>query len=159
LGEQTIESSLLAAAGSLAAMALAAGAVRWIISARKDIPRVEFIQIDAWVLLFGLGITLASALIAGLLPAAPALGAGLLAGLRESSRSVSGNRAQSAFRKTLLGVEVAFTVVLLICAGLLLKSFYQLRSVKLGFAPDNLLTMRFSLPLTRYAKPAQRTAF
>lgn len=159
LQEQMIESILLATGGCLAAMALASSAVRWIVAERKDIPRAEFIQMDATVFLFGAGITLVSAAIAGLIPATSALGDGLLKALGESSRSMSGNRSQAALRKILLGAEVAFTVVLLVCAGLLLKSFYQLRSVKVGFDASNVLTMQVSLPDLRYAKPAQKVAF
>src|SRR6185437_9203997 len=62
-------------------------------------------------------------------------------------------------RKVLVGAEVAFTVVLLVSAGLLLKSFMRLRSTDLGCATDNTLTMHFTLPKAQYIKPAQRVAF
>ena len=62
-------------------------------------------------------------------------------------------------RKVLVGAEVAFTVVLLVSAGLLLKSYMRLRSTDLGCATDNILTMHFTLPEVQYSKPAQRVAF
>jgi len=62
-------------------------------------------------------------------------------------------------RKVLVGAEVAFTVVLLVSAGLLLKSYMRLRSNDLGCATDNILTMHFTLPEVQYSKPAQRVAF
>jgi putative ABC transport system permease protein len=62
-------------------------------------------------------------------------------------------------RKVLVGAEVAFTVVLLVSAGLLLKSYMRLRSNDLGSATDNILTMHFTLPEAQYSKPVQRTAF
>jgi len=62
-------------------------------------------------------------------------------------------------RKVLVGAEVAFTVVLLVSAGLLLKSYMRLRSNDLGCATDNILTMHFTLPEVQYSKPVQRVAF
>ena len=83
----------------------------------------------------------------------------LLETLQSSSRSHSGNRSPSRLRKALLTAEVSLTVVLLVGAGLLLKSYQQLRTRDLGCAVDNVLTMSFSLPDARYREPVQRIAF
>jgi predicted permease len=67
--------------------------------------------------------------------------------------------SRARLRKTLLSVEIALTVVLLLSAGLLLKSFVQLRTTDLGIAGDHLLTMRYNLPMEVYSKPEQSVAF
>jgi len=83
----------------------------------------------------------------------------LVAALQESSRGSTSGSSRTGVRKVLVGAEVAFTVVLLVSAGLLLKSYMRLRSNDLGCATDNILTMRFTLPKVQYSKPAQRVAF
>lgn len=83
----------------------------------------------------------------------------LLAALQASSRNSTSGSSRTGVRKLLVGAEVAFTVVLLISAGLLLKSYVRLRSTDLGCATDNILTMHFTLPQVQYGKPAQRVAF
>jgi len=77
---------------------------------------------------FTVGVTLASALLAGLIPAMTASGKRVLGPLQESSRSHTGGQARTRLRKLLLSLEVALTVVLLIGAGLLVKSYERLRS-------------------------------
>ena len=79
--------------------------------------------------------------------------------LQESSRGSTSGSSRTVVRKVLVGAEVAFTVVLLVSAGLLLKSYMRLRSTDLGCATDNILTMHFTLPEVLYSKPAQRVAF
>ena len=86
-----------------------------------------------------------AALLAGLLPAISSTGKAAFASLQASSRTVSGNLSRSAIRKTLLTVEIAATVVLLIGAGLLLRSFVRLRSADVGCVTENVLTMNYSL--------------
>ncbi len=85
-------------------------------------------------------------------------GAGILAGLQESSRTRSPGRARAGLRRALLVGEVGLTVVLLIAAGLLLKSFHRLSNAGLGVPVDNVLTMEISLPEARYKTPADRVA-
>jgi putative ABC transport system permease protein len=83
----------------------------------------------------------------------------LLETLQSSSRSHSGNRSRSRLRKALLTAEISLTVVLLLGAGLLLKSYQQLRTRDLGCAVNNVLTMSFNLPDARYKEPVQQIAF
>ncbi len=101
----------------------------------------------------------AAALLAGLLPAISSTGKAVFATLQASSRTVGGSLSRTALRKTLLTVEIAITVVLLIAAGLLLKSFMRLRTTDVGCATDNVLTMSYSLPVLKYDKPEKINAF
>jgi len=154
-----IESVLLASGGGILGFALASAGIYWILSTRTDLPRAESVHMDFTVLAFTFGITLLSGLIAGLLSATSTSLGSLTKALHESSRSLSASRSHARLRRTLLGVEVAFTVILLIGAGLLVKSFFRLQSVHLGFATKNILTMSFALRGAKYVTPSQKTAF
>ena len=83
----------------------------------------------------------------------------ILSTLQESSRAQSQGRAKAGLRRTLLVIEVGLTVVLLVGAGLLIKSYQRLRNADLGVPVENVLTMRISLPEARYKKPEQWVAF
>jgi len=83
----------------------------------------------------------------------------VLAGLQEGSRSHSGGRSRAVLRRSLLAMQVGLTVVLLVGAGLLLKSFNRLRSSDIGVPVDNVLTMSLGLPHVRYDKPEKNIAF
>jgi predicted permease len=148
--EQVSESIVLSAAGGALGMVLAWLSVQWLIRMRHDIPRADTVHIDAPVLLFVIGITLLSGIGAGLMPALGTRGRRILEALQESSRSHSGGQGRARVRRFLLAVEVGLTVVLLIAAGLLLKSYERLRSSDLGCATQNILTMRVDLPKPKY---------
>jgi predicted permease len=158
LREQIIASLALTGAGGALGVLLALGTLRWIVQARQNLPRADKIHIDATVLLFALAMTVLSGIFAGLFPALSAVGS-VLESLKENSRSVGGGQSRARIRKVLLAAEVALTVVLLIGAGLLLKSFATLRAVDMGCATDNVLTMGVSLPENGYSKPAQVEQF
>jgi predicted permease len=79
--------------------------------------------------------------------------------LHETSRSVSGGNARATLRKVLLTLEVGLTVILLIGAGLLLKSYERLRSADMGCITQGVITMHLGIPDARYATPAQRANF
>jgi predicted permease len=158
LREQVSESLVLSAIGGGMGMILAWLSVQWLIRVRHDIPRVEAIHIDAFVLSFAIGIALLSGILAGLMPALGTSGTRILEALQESSRSHSGGQSRAQLRKLLLAVEVGLTVVLLIAAGLLLKSYERLRSSDLGCATESILTMRVDLPKPKY-NVERKTAF
>ncbi|MGB6726620.1 MAG: FtsX-like permease family protein, partial [Terracidiphilus sp.] len=80
---------------------------------------------------------------------------GLLATLQDAARTAGAGRARATLHKTMLAVQVGLTVVLLVAAGLLMKSYQRLRSSNLGCITDNVLTMRLDLFGARYGKPAQ----
>ena len=159
LGEHLTESFLLSAAGGVVGLWMAYVALRWFVSTRPDISRVEAIHVDPVVGVFVTGLILLCALLAGVTSSASIEGAQVLSALQESSRSHSAGLGRVRLRKWLLSLEVGLTVMLLIGAGLLLKSYSQLRSSSLGCATNNVLTMRFSLPETKYPQPVQRVSF
>jgi putative ABC transport system permease protein len=159
LRERLMESFLLSAAGGAAGLLLAYGAVHWLLSTRKDMSRVEAIHIDGVVALFTVGLIVLCALFAGLISSLSTKSNQLLLSLQDSARGSSTGRAHTALRRSLLAAEVGLTVVLLIGAGLLLKSYQRLRSSDLGCITQNVLTMRIQLFGNRYREPAQQVNF
>ncbi len=156
--EQLTETLLITAVGGSLGLVFAYFAIHWLISVRQDIAREESIHMDWVAVAFTVGVTLLSALLAGLIPALTTSGKGALGTLQESSRSHTGGQARTRLRKLLLSLEVALTVVLLIGAGLLLKSYQKLRASDMGCPTDNVLTMRLSLPDEHYGH-VQRAQF
>jgi putative ABC transport system permease protein len=159
LREQVVESTLLSCAGGLLGLLVAEGIVHWLISTREEIPRANAIHMDWVVIAFALAAILGCGLLAGLIPALTSRDTQVLTALQESGRSHSGGRRKARLRQTLLALEVGLTVVLLISAGLLLRSYWQLRSVNLGCATSNVLTMELHLPKSRYRTDVSRIAF
>ena len=154
LRQHLTETLLLSIAGGALGLLLAFGLVHWFVSLRQDMPRIDAIHMDGVVLAFTAVLVVLSAMFAGLVSAFSSRGDQVLSALQESSRSHSGGHARARMRRTLLAVEVGLTVVLLIAAGLLLKSYARLRSSDLGCLVRNVLTMDFSLPAARYNFPA-----
>jgi len=159
LREQVFEGVVLSMAGGALGIALAKVSLQWLIRLRHDIPRAETIHIDVPVLLFAMAIALLGGIAAGLLPAFGATGARILESLQESSRSLGGGQSRARLRKVLLSFEVGFTMVLLMAAGLLLKSYERLRSSDLGCRIENTLTMRVDLPKPKYLEQQRATFF
>jgi putative ABC transport system permease protein len=157
--ERLLESLLLSAAGGALGLLLAFAALEWLMRTRQDMSRVESIHIDGVVAAFTVSIIVLCALFSGLIAAFSTSAKRILGALHETSRSVSGGNARAALRKGLLTIEVGLTVVLLIGAGLLLKSYQRLRSTDMGCITQDVLTMHLGLPDARYATPAQRANF
>ncbi len=157
--EQLVESLLVALTGGVAGVLSSLAATRWLVSRWRDIPSAQSIHVDGVVLVFACGLVVAAALLAGLLPAILSTGKGATAALQASSRTIAGSQSRTALRKTLLIVEIAATVVLLIAAGLLLKSFWRLRATDVGCTTANVLTMSYSLPAKKYDSPEKVNAF
>jgi len=157
--QQMMESLLVSMAGGAVGILFSMAATRWLVSTWKDLPSAQSIQPDGAVLAFAGGLVALTALLAGLLPAISSSRKGATAVLQGSSRSVAGNQSRTALRKSLLTVEIAVTVVLLIGAGLLLKSFWRLRSTDVGCTTENVLTMSYSLPAKKYDSPEKLSAF
>src|SRR5260370_6199081 len=124
-----------------------------------DLPSARSVNDGGVFLSFACALLISAALLAGLLAAISSTGKQGIAALQASSRSAAGSQARTALRKTLLTVEIATTVVLLIAAGLLLKSFWRLRTTDVGCATDNVLTMGYSLPAKKYDSPEKMNAF
>jgi predicted permease len=157
--EQVIESLVLSIAGGTGGLMLAEVALRWLVHTRHDIPRADSIHIDGMVVVFTITITVLCGLLAGLIPALSSNDKQILRTLQESSRSYSGGHAGVRLRRLLLGLQVGLTVVLLISAGLLLKTYTRLRSVNLGCATHDVLTMEINLPRGTYKTGAQIVSF
>jgi predicted permease len=148
--EQMTESLLICAAGGTLGLAISVLATQWLASNWRALPRAESIHVDIGVLAFSVGLIFLTALFAGLLPAISSTGAGVLSALQESSRSIGGSASRAMLRRILLTAEIAITVVLLVSAGLLFKSFMHLRTSDLGCVTDHVLTMKYGLPEKQY---------
>ncbi len=145
------ESVLVAVAGGAVAVLLAVWGTSLLIAMKpENLPRLQEIGVDARVLGFTFGLSLLTGLIFGLLPAWAASRGGVNEALKEGGRSATTGRAKQRLRSTFVVVELAVALILLVGAGLLIKTFWQLRSIETGFNPDRLLTMRVELPEARY---------
>jgi predicted permease len=156
---QLMESLLISIAGGVAGVLLSLVATKWLVSTWEGLPSAQGIHVDGVVLAFAGALIFAAAFLAGLLPAISSTGKGALRAVQGSQRSVVGSQSRTAMRKTLLTGEIAITVVLLIAAGLLLKSFWRLWTADLGCTTDNVLTMSYSLPATTYNSPDKVNTF
>ena len=157
--EQVTESLLICCTGGALGLLLAIAATRWLTTHWTDMPRADSIHLDTTVIAFAISITFLSGIFAGLLPALSATGRGLLTALQDASRTIGGSVSRTSLRKILLTLEIALTVILLVCGGLLFKSFVRLRSVDLGCTTKNVLTMQYFLHNAKYQKPEQIVAF
>ena len=152
------ESLLLSLVGGALGVLLALWGVDVLVSlSAADIPRAAEIGVNAPVLGFTLVVSLLTGTLFGLVPALGASRPRLHDELKEGSRNVSG--ARHRLRSLLVIAESALAVVLLIGAGLLIKSFVKLQQVSPGFEAERVLTLRLDLPPARYASPAQAANF
>jgi putative ABC transport system permease protein len=150
------ESLVLGLAGGAAGLLIAYWATRALVNAQPaDIPRLEHVGLNGTVLLFTLGISLVTGLAFGLLPAVQATGARLSRSLREGGRSGAPGKSAHRVRATLVIAEMALSVVLLMGAGLLIRSFVQMTRVAPGFSPDHAMTFRITLQGDEYARAQQ----
>ena len=157
--QQLTESLLICLGGGVAGVLFATAGTHWLTSHWEGLPRAYGVHLDNAAVAFALGITLLAGVLAGLLPALSASGGNVLSDLQEGSRGIGGSASRTSMRKTLLTGEVALTVVLLVAAGLLFKSFLRLRSVDLGCTTKNVLTMNYFLRGDKYSKPEQIVSF
>jgi len=160
--EHLSESLCLGVGGSLLGLGLAWAAMRAapaLLPPELGMNRTDQIALDWRVLVFTIALALATTLIFGFLPAWHAsrtrIGEVLKDGGRESSASRSGGR----LRNLLVGLEMALALVLLVGAGLLIRSLVQLQQVNPGFDPNGVLTFELSLPSSKYPKQEQTLAF
>jgi predicted permease len=145
------ESLVLGFAGSLVGLGLAYGALRALVAvAPTGLPRIHEIGINFTVLLFTFGLALFTSLLIGLIPIVKYAGARAASGLREGGRALSQSRERHRARKALVIVQVALAVVLLICSGLMIRTFQALTHVSPGFSdPNSVETFRFYIPETQ----------
>ncbi len=143
-----LESVVLGVTGALIGLALAYAAMRVLIAtAPEGLPRLHEINIDTHVLLFALGVTILVTFAIGMMPVLKFSGLSLNTGLREGGRALSQSRERHRARKILVVVQVALALVLLICSGLMIRTFRALSNVSLGFAnPSTLQSFRIYIP-------------
>ena len=155
-----VEGALLSAAGAAAGLALAAVAVPALAALVSDrIPLAAGASLDPVVLAFTAAIAITTGLVFGSVPAIPVLRGDAAAALREDGARASATRRTGALRASLVAAEVAFAVMLLIGAGLLLKSFAHVLDVEPGFETGHVLSARVALPATRYPDAAAIRTF
>jgi putative ABC transport system permease protein len=155
------ESFLLSAVGGAAGLALAwwgLSFLRTVVAASLPIPRLEFVGISGWVLLFACAAALTSGLLFGVVPALTAAGVTLTDALKEGGRTGTASRGGRA-RRAFVVIEIALALVLLVGAGLLIRSFMTLMRVDPGFDPSHTVTMKVTLPSANYGGDGEAIAF
>jgi predicted permease len=160
------ESLLLSLAGGLAGLAVLFCTKAFLLRIVPDnLPRLNEISINWAVLLFALVASLASGVVFGLAPALHAGRFDLTPALKEAARGSTSSAERAHTRRLLVITEFALSLVLMIAAGLLLRSFWDLSNVRLGFNPHGVMTVRTRLPAPNdpktdiYATPAQEAPF
>ena len=154
------ESLLLAAVGGIVGIALAYIGTRLLVALRPaGIPRVELVTIDLPVLAISLLLALVTGIVFGLAPALELSRPDLNRGLKEGGRAGTAGMGRQRFRDVLVVAQMALSVVLLIGAMLLARSFIELRRIDLGFRPDSVLSARVALPGPAYPDAPSITRF
>ncbi|HEU0177797.1 MAG TPA: ABC transporter permease [Blastocatellia bacterium] len=160
VGQLLCESFALAICGGAAGVSLAYWLLDLLVAiAPADIPRLEDVRISGAALLVSLLCTLATTLVFGLLPALSASRFNLNETLNDASAKLSGSRAGNRLRVALVVGEVALTLVLLVGATLILRSFLNLSRAPLGFDPSDVLTMQLRLTGAKYGPVEARREF
>ena len=153
-----VESVVLALVGGALGLLLAVWGIDLLVAFSGDnIPRANEIRIDGQVLAFTLSVSLMTSLVFGLMPAIQASKTDVQTMLKEGGRGSTTLRQRA--RAALVVADVALSLLLLIGAGLLIKSFATLQNVSPGFQPQGLLTMQVALPAFRYREPEQVKTF
>jgi predicted permease len=158
------ENVLLALGGGAAGLAVAAWSVDVMTrlippSVGGPILNLENPHVDAPVLLFTLLVSVLTGILFGLAPALASTRADVNQQLKEGSMTTTGGAGRGWLRATLAVAEVSLALMVLAGAGLLVKSFYRVLSVNLGFAPEHVLTLNLNLTSSRYPKPEEKLRF
>lgn len=154
-GELLLETVVLGLSGGALGLGLAYATLRILVAtAPSGLPRIHEVGIDGTVLLFTLLTALFASVLVGCVPIFKYAGARLTTGIREGGRGVSQSRQQHRARSVLVVVQVALALVLLICSGLMFRTFRALTKVNPGFVrPSELQTFRISIPDTQVKEP------
>jgi predicted permease len=155
--ELLFESAIIGLLGSVVGLGLAWAALRFLVAlAPSGLPRISNIGINLPVLIFTLAIALLTSLLFGLIPILKYAGARAGTGLREGGRTLSQGRERHRARNILVTVQVALALVLLICSGLMIRTFRALTHVNPGFVdPAEVQTFRIDIPSSDVANDAQ----
>jgi len=154
-GELLLESLILGLLGSIVGLGLAYGALKVLVAiAPAGLPRIDEVGINAPVLLFTLMVAMLASLLFGCVPILKYAGSRLTTGIREGGRGLSQSKEQHRARNSLVVVQVALALVLLICSGLMIRTFRALTRVNPGFSgAAELQTFRIFIPETRVKEP------
>jgi predicted permease len=154
------ESVVLAVAGAGLGLLLAAGALRVLTTVDPtSLPPLAPVRLDAAVVIFTLVLAVVTTLVFGLVPALRTLHLNLVESLREGGQQATVGGKRQRLRGALVATEVALAVVLVIGAGLMIRSLSALGRIDLGFNPAQVLTMRLALPATTYDTPEKVVNF
>jgi predicted permease len=157
--ELLVESVLLGLCGGALGLAVAYGGLRLLLAiGPANLPRLAEISIDARALIFAVVVSLVSGMLFGLIPAWKYARASVAMGLRSGGRSSSQSRERHRTRSVLVVAQVALALLLLVCSGLMIRTFQALRRVQPGFAhAEQIQTMRISIPSALVADPERVT--
>jgi len=165
LGQLLTESALMSLIGGILGIAVAYGGIHLLrgglppIGGRGQIPHADWIGIDGTVLAFTLFVSLLTGIIFGLAPAIQISRSELFESLKEGSRGSTGGRRSHFIQSSLVVSEVALSLMLLVGAGVLIRSFFLIMSDSLGFDPSNVLSMQIFLSAPRYPTAQQVNNF
>jgi len=158
--QSLVEALVLSIVGGLVGLALASSALQAGISLLPEtLPRVSAIALDWQVVGFAIGLAMLTGLLCGFVPALAAKRTGVNEALKEGGRTGTAGSGHARLRSILVIAEVAVALVLLIAAGLLLRSFDKMRSVDMGFKADRSLTAAYGLPQQLYSTQAAVDTF
>ena len=154
------ETLLLAVAGGVLGLLVAHGGIRLIVAFFGDkLPQTGAVGLDSKVLGFTLGISILSGVIAGLAPAWRLARTNVNEALKQGTGRTDGDSGGRVTRNILVVCEVGMSLVLLVGAGLMIRTLWALHNVKPGVDPHNVLTFRVTLPREKYPKPEQQLNF
>ncbi len=154
------EGIVLSLFGAVGGIAVGLAGVRGLVAlSSEQIPGMTTASLQPAVLVFTLALAIVTGLVFGLVPALIVLRGNAAALMRDDSARGSASRSTGITRAALVVAEMAFAVMLLVGAGLLIKSFMRLQNVNPGFSSENVLTAQLSLPAARYPDAPARRAF
>jgi putative ABC transport system permease protein len=154
------ESTVLAAIGGSLGIVIAVISVQLVrVNAPRGLPRVADTTLDVGVLAFALGAAVLAAVLAGMLPAIHARDVAPSGTLRDGGRGATSGKARLRWRQSLVASEVALAVVLVVMAGLMIRSVRNLLAIDAGFNPEGVVTMQISTPATFYPDSARVARF
>lgn len=153
------ESALLSLLGAAGGLLLAKLGIKVLLLLKPDsLPRLETVAIDKTVLAVTIAVTVVVALVIGLAPVVLANKLDVYGILKDGGRGGTARR-HNRLRALLVVSEVALALMLLIGAGLMIRTYVRLRNIELGFNPEKVITMEINLPARRYREPAKKVAF
>jgi putative ABC transport system permease protein len=154
------ECTLLASLGGAAGLVLAKFGTGLLVAAKPSaLAHLNSITMDVWVLIFGISVSVLSGLVFGLAPAWSSSRTDVAGAMKQEGRTSTVGPAGHRFRRALVVAEMALALVLLVGAGLLIKSFARLRSVDPGFNPSNVISISIQLPASRYSEIPKQISF